>query len=973
MFEQISDELDISSEMLRKKSATILKTILHNYGAFDVSTIDRFNHRLIRTFAYDLKLPLNFEVELDTEYQLSKAVDRLIDKAGSDQQLTDLLVDFAIEKADDDRSWDISHDFNSIAKLLTLENHLDHIDRLKDKTIADFKKLQNSLFKRLKHGELTIKKLAEDALNLIAQNGLEHDDFSRSTLPNHFKKAGQLQLTGLYNNKLQENLANKSGIYTTKLQADKANLIDTLLPTIENIYLELKSHVHNYTFVKNALKNVIPLSVLTEIHKSLNELKAEEDFILISEFNAIINAEIKQQPAPFIYERIGEKYRNYFIDEFQDTSTLQWENMLPLVDNAISSQNLKGEVGSALLVGDAKQSIYRWRGGKAEQFINLYQGNELPLSMKQEVHNLPKNFRSAKTIVNFNNSFFKHLSGKMFRMEEHRATYAVDEQKINSTLNGYVDLSFLDSSTEIDLHMAYAEQVLETLKKVLNQGFSKRDICIVVRKSKEGVALADYLIENDVSIVSSETLLLKNSTEVLFVNNLMKLSIDPENLVVRMSVLDFMASDLLDISDKHAFFAQHLRMELADMFEQLKEHGFDFNFDHYLSLPMYEATEMAIRTFGLNHASNAYLQFYLDEVLAFSERNQSSFSAFQEYWERKKDKLSIVSAEGQDAVEIMTIHKSKGLEFPVVVFPYANQSIYFDKQPKVWFPVDPKEYDGFSELYLNLNKDLADYNTTGEALYELHQAELELDSINLLYVALTRAAEQLYIISDRDFSKKPSTEPKKYSDLFVDFLGSEGKWQDQQTHYQFGDISREKTQHVAENSAEELHLISTSKESHQLHIVTRNGLLWDTHQEAAIERGNLLHDIMAEIKNSSDAESVLQKFQHHGTINREQLELLEYDIQHIFNHPKLVGLYHPEKIVLNEKAIISKDGSVLRPDRIVFMSENNVILMDYKTGKSKPVHEEQLYLYQEQLEAMGFKVMRKILIYIDSQITVKEF
>ena len=366
MFKELSSELSLQPETLHLKSKELLNSILKNYAAFDVSTIDKFTQRIIRTFAFDLKLPLNFDVELDTESLLNKAVDNLISRAGSNEQLTKLLIDFAIEKTDDDKSWDVAFDFNKIAKLLVKETDITYINTLKEKSLNDFKELKENLTKQRKSTETQIIETAHKTLMLISESGLEYSDFSRKTLPNHFSKASQLDLNRLYDNKLQENITERKNIYNKTLDASLAEIIDTILPEIEINYLALKHFVYHHKFLSNFYKNLTPLSVLNAINQELDLLKVEQNKLLISEFNAILSEEVKTQPASFIYERIGEKFQHYFIDEFQDTSQMQWENLIPLLGNSLSSEN-----GSALIVGDAKQAIYRWRGGKAEQFIEL--------------------------------------------------------------------------------------------------------------------------------------------------------------------------------------------------------------------------------------------------------------------------------------------------------------------------------------------------------------------------------------------------------------------------------------------------------------------------------------------------------------------------------------------------------------------------------------------------------------------------
>ncbi|WP_298899547.1 exodeoxyribonuclease V subunit beta [uncultured Psychroserpens sp.] len=973
MSKVLVEELNIDLQELHNRSKIVLQRIVHNYAAFDISTIDKFNHKLIRTFAYDLKLPINFEVELDAATLLGKAVDKLIDKAGSDQALTKVLVDFAFEKMDDDKSWDISYDLNAIAPLLVNENEIPYLDKLKDKSLDDFKALKTKLQKQKTEVEHQIINLAQATLNLIESNGLDVEDFTRKTLPNHFKKAQSLNFYGLYSNKLQDNLASNTSIYNKTLDAEKAMSIDRLLPEIETNYLTIKRLVYTSKFLKNALKNITPLSVLSAIGKTLQEIKNEDDLLLISEFNNLINNEIKEQPAPFIYERIGEKFKHYFIDEFQDTSGLQWNNLIPLVNNAVSGENLKGETGTAMLVGDAKQAIYRWRGGRAEQFIDLYSEKEKPLATNQDVRDLTFNYRSHKTIVEFNNAFFDHISNFAFSDADHEFIYKNAQQDVFLEATGYVELSFLDTKEE-DKNELHCEAVLNTIKKVERQGFKRKDICIIVRKTKEGIAIAEYLSDLDIDIISSETLLLKNAPEVQFINHLITLSLQAQNDEIKIKLLNFIVEEKLESINKHGFFSRLIHLKPMALFDALNGFGFQFNYSEFLQLPIYEAVESIIRGFHLNETSNAYIQFYLDEVFDYSQKYNTSFSGFLDYWDRKKDKLSIVSPESDNAIQIMTIHKSKGLEFPVVIFPYANQDIYFDMSPKVWFPVDKTLFEGFSNLYINLNKDLEEFNDLGAQIYSDYRAQLELDSLNLLYVVLTRAIGQLYIISEYDVDKSQIEKLTHYSGLFINYLKTIGKWNEQQMQYTFGEAKKFlEAQETNLDTIEQRQFISTKKEELNLNIITNSGYLWDTAQEQAIERGNLVHQIMALIKTKHDVDFAIDHFLSSGFINSEQSKTLKDIIHNLVNHKDLKTLFKDHLRVYNEKDIISKKGKLLRPDRVVINSKKQAVIVDYKTGLQDSSHKEQLYDYQYVLEEMDFEVIKKILIYINDDITIKEF
>ncbi|MEH6536714.1 MAG: UvrD-helicase domain-containing protein [Psychroserpens sp.] len=973
MFTCLVEELEIEPKVLHQRSKTILLTIVHNYAAFDISTIDKFNHKLIRTFAYDLKLPVNFEVELDTATMLGKAVDKLIDKAGSDIELTKVLVDFAIEKTDDDRSWDISYDFNAIAELLVKENDLPYLNQLKDKTLSDFKALKINLQKQLKILSSQVVEVAQGVLALIEESQLEHNDFSSSFIPKYFIKLSAENFNVSFSPKWQNDLLEGAPIYPKRVTQEIGASIETLRPQLIQDFSNTKAAILKIKFLKNALKNITPLSVLTAISQTLQTIKDEDDLLLISEFNSIINTEIKAQPAPFIYERIGEKFKHYFIDEFQDTSELQWENLIPLVSNAIVGENEKGDTGTTMIVGDAKQAIYRWRGGRAEQFIDLYSEKVNPFHVKINVENLPTNFRSHKTIIEFNNQFFNHVADFAFSNEQHQHIYNNASQNTHIDKEGYVELSFLNTETE-DKNELHCEAVFNTIKKVQGHGFSLKDICIIVRRKKEGFAIAEYLSDLGIAIISSESLLINNSTEVQFINNLITLSLQPKNDEIKTQLLSFIA-DKLQLGNKHEFFDGLIHLNSASFFKKLNEFGFDFDFSEFLQLPIYEALESIIRGFHLNETSNAYIQFYLDEVFDYSQKYNASFSGFLEYWERKKDKLTIASPSGKDAVQIMTIHKSKGLEFPVVIFPYANQDIYFDMNPKVWFPVDEKLFNGFSYLYLNMNKDLQEFNALGAEKYNDYRSQLELDSLNLLYVVLTRAVGQLYVISEFDTDKKTQSERlTHYSGLFINYLKSIGKWNDNQTEYSFGAIGEPSEVGEEEtNTIEQNQFISTKKEDHNLNIVTSSGYLWDTAQEKAIERGNLVHEVMSFIKTKDDIDFALDHFLDSGIINSEQFKELKPIINSIVTHEQLSPFFDSTLTIYNEKDIISKEGQLLRPDRVVINANNQAIIIDYKTGLENSKHKEQLYDYQYVLEDMGYQTVKKVLIYINDDIVIKEF
>ena len=288
MFSTICDELSIEPIDLHNKSKLILNSIAHNYAAFDISTIDKFTQKLIRTFAHDLKLPINFEVELDTESVLNEAVDRLIAKAGIDKRLTKILIDFVFEKADDDKSWDVALDFYSIAKLLVNENDISAIETLKEKSLDDFKALKKGLAEKIIIAETFIINKAESILTLINECGLEYNDFSSSYLPKHFKKLTDKKFNINFDAKWQEDIESRT-LYPKRVTQDIATTIEQIQPQLAIAFNETKQELFQLKLLQNFYKNRTPLSVLNLINNELDVLKDEQNILLISEFNAIIS------------------------------------------------------------------------------------------------------------------------------------------------------------------------------------------------------------------------------------------------------------------------------------------------------------------------------------------------------------------------------------------------------------------------------------------------------------------------------------------------------------------------------------------------------------------------------------------------------------------------------------------------------------------------------------------------------------
>ncbi|MCF6347696.1 MAG: UvrD-helicase domain-containing protein [Flavobacteriaceae bacterium] len=969
MFQQLEEELSITDTILHQRAEKVLQNILHNYSAFNITTIDSFTHRLIRSFAFDLGLSLNFDVEMDAKSLLNEAVEALIAKIGEDKELTKVLIDFSLQKANEDKSWDITRELNEIAQILLNENDNAHIQKIQERPIQDFIDLKTKLNKKQKSIEQQFSEIGKEGLTIIDSLDIEYKDFYYTQFPKHFQNLCEYpdKLTFDPTKGLAKSIQNN--IFYTKNKPDEVKTaIDSIINSLLELYHISERQYEEYTLNKLFLSSLIPLAVLSNINKSLNALKEEKNIRLNAEFNQLISENLQEQPAPFIYERIGEKFKHYFIDEMQDTSILQWQNMIPLIANALSQEGT-----SLLLVGDTKQSIYRWRGSEPEQFLKLTNKEDSkstnPFFIPKQLQPLDVNYRSYSEVIDFNNGFFQHLAS-FFNKQEYADIYVNEnQQKQNDKKGGYVQLSFIEEGLKKadEKAIAYAEKVLQIINE-LSDDFNLNEICVLTRTRKQGVNIADFLTEKGIDIISSETLLLQNSEKVIFMIDLLIYLQNNEDKEAKLNVLYFLHEDLQLADNKHTFFKNLLDLKIEAFFKELKKYKIDFEPNYFIQLSLYESVEYIIRNFHFNKTSDAYIQFFLDEVLQFSLKKSTDITAFLEFWNDKKEALSIVVPEGKNAVRIMTIHKSKGLEFPVVIYPY-DLDIYREQNPKVWYPIaNPEELNDFDSLLINYNKSLELSGKTGKAIYQSHRNELELDNFNLLYVALTRAVEQLYVIGE---PRKMNESLKTSSQFFIHYLQSVGQWNDNQYEYSFGNQKKVFSKSRSDKNSYEIStLISTSWQSHTIAIVANSSLLWDDGD--SVVYGNLIHEILAHIKTVDDIESTIETYITTGKITFDQAKEIQKLLIAIVTHTDLKSYYQQNSIVYNEREILTDINEVIIPDRLVINDKNEAVIIDYKTGKPDRKYYHQLNNYARSIEQLGYKVIKKLLVYVGEVIVVEE-
>lgn len=963
LMQVINAETQLSIQDIQAKAKSIIKNLIHNYAAFDISTIDKFTHRVIRTFAHDLNLPITFEVSLDTENLLAEAIDALIAQAGEDEILTNLLVDFTMQKTDEDKSWDISREIMDTGRLILDENNREEIKHFNTKTISEFVEIKNKLSALSKEIEDETIEMANLAMRLINEKGIDVKSFSGGYLPKHIASIQNRKFNP--NNKTYREPEDIKINKTAKDTALIESIIPDLLVVLEAIYIKFESR----NFYEAFLKNITPLSLLNTVSNELAKIQKEQNILSISEFNKLINEQIQNQPAPFIYERLGERYRHFFIDEFQDTSEMQWQNLIPLIDNALSSEDMQGERGSLLVVGDPKQSIYRWRGGKAEQFIELSKGANPFVNPDWEAFSLDTNYRSYSEVIDFNNKFFKYLSGE-FQNEDYKDLYENhSHQKENNKKGGLVSISFLPKVDEdeeeeenSDKFQMYLKATLAKIEEIKKNGFKNKDIVILTRKKNQGTAIANYLTENGVLILSSESILIGASTEVKCVINFLRYLKNRNDQESKAQLLYYLAvnhQSSMPISD---FIAHGIALKKEKEFQEwLLQIDLNLSFEVCRKKSLYEATEIIISKVIPVDKRNAYLQYFLDIVLERDLKNQAGISDFLSYWNKNGDKLSIPSPEGNDAVRIMTIHKSKGLEFPVVILPFAEEDFSKAPREKIWLNAD-ENVVGIPKALVDKSSKVESYGADASQIYKQKKQEDTLDIINVLYVSLTRAEEQLHVISAINL-KKDGTLPSNLSSYFIGFLQDKG-FDPNKLVYEFGQSKKLSKEVIDDKELKTIPQIVAPLDPRSIKIAQRESIMWNTKQQNAIEYGNTIHEILSFIKTKEDVELALTKAIENGLIVPTQKETVFNTINEIVTHPDLEVYFSKGVKVLNEQTIIHKGGNLVKPDRMVLNSNNDIYLLDYKTGSHLAKHQDQLENYQKVIEQMGYKVAKKALVYI---------
>ena len=791
--------LKVTPQILKDRAEFLLQEILHHYSDLSVSTIDSFVHRLIRSFAYDLHISSNFEIEMDSDLLLSMAVEKLLDSAKEDEasQVTKALIDFAENNLAEGKGWNLEYALINFSRELFNEDSYKYIERLSGFELDDFVKARDKLYAIKVNFEANVKAPAVLAFDLIETTGLDESHFfqTRSSIYKYFRNVSSDPAGAKLepNSYVQKTIS--EGKWTSgKISDSDKSKVNSIKGRLTDHYNEIQKVREEgesvYLLAKLLLKNIYAFMLLTEIKRMLDEYKLENNILHISEFQERISHIVREQDAPIIYERIGDWYDCVLIDEFQDTSVLQWRNLLPLIENS------QMKVEDSLIVGDGKQAIYRFRGGEVEQFAALpqvYKSEDDFMLQAREVAimnygteqlNLDKNYRSRKEIIDFNNSFYDVVAAQPEFAHQH-IYHSHAQQQGYDTPGGFVSIDFLEKVEDVNYTESLCYHVEALIHSVRDKGYAWSDIAILTRTNVIGSDIASYLLQQGIPVVSSESLLIARSHEVRAIVSFLHYISDKDNLIRRTEVLYYSAP--AQVSGAGADVYTRLRGDYAAFEKYISElTNTTFNSDELVQNRLPELIQSLIRKFSFLNKDDSFIQFFMDEVLEYSVKNGNRINEFLDWWEVNKLKKSIIYPESMDALRVLTIHRAKGLQYPVVIIPDADFKLRNTKK-FLWAELQEDFIGNVSVFPLPVHTDLE--QTEYGDLYKKEMYDSLLDMVNLLYVATTRPEERLYLISE-----KPANEPEKLNSitaLLVRFLKASGLWNGF-IPYEFGDDSTSK-------------------------------------------------------------------------------------------------------------------------------------------------------------------------------------
>jgi hypothetical protein len=989
----------LTEEQVRKQAAKILIDILHDYSAFNISTIDRFFQQTMRAFTREIGLQGGYGIEMDQELVLTAAIDSLLGdlEKPESKELLGWLLRFAEDKIENGGEWNLRKDIMALSREVFKESYKTFSEQV-NRDISDKKALEtykNDLYGIIRSVEANAKELGERGLAVMNKYGLKQEDFSRGNITvSLFAKLAQGEMKTP--NATFCNMAdNIEACFKKTTPIGTRQIIgcafeDGLNDCIKSI-ITLFGNLTAYNTAREIVRYYYTLGILTDVSRQIAAYREEKNIMLIADTTELLNKVIGGSDTPFVYEKTGTHVDHYMIDEFQDTSGMQWNNFRPLIEESLSHARAN------LIVGDVKQSIYRFRNSDWKLLDKQVKADFSAEQLREDT--LKDNWRSCRHIVEFNNALFTTIPEvlQVFYNETLSASSLNEEQqaeyftKIMSAYDksyqqvpppfqkkdGHVRIEFLSGDEEKDWKDEAMERIPEILQQLQDNGYALKDIAILVRTNQEGAKVADTLLsykeehpseQYHYDIISDDALFISSSAAVRFIISVLRYLKNPEDMINgRIALYSYQVLTGTFGTEETSFPPEIIRSL------------------HALSRQsLYEITEGLFRLFSVNFPENeqVFVQAFLDIVSEYGQKESADLGRFLKWWDETGYKKTIATPDAQNAIRIMTVHKSKGLGFKAVIVPFGDWEI--DHKPTkpviLWCHPEEKPFDRLHLVPVRYGQGLA--NTIFAEDYFRERLHAFIDNLNTLYVAFTRAKEELIVFSPRPKKIKEETGDVERISTLTDALwaglhATAGTTRDGEPLISLPDsfnladgifelgnwwhpVSQKENGETEE--IEMTNLKSISPDDRLRLRLHGKGFFFDNERR---KHGTLMHEVLSHIHTRKDIPVSVETYRLSGVINKEEAAELKQRLGNLLNNPEVAPWYNGEARILNEVDILFGNGLSKRPDRVMITGDR-VIVVDYKFGEhpDKRYHS-QVRNYLKLIRQMGYEQVEGYLWYVE--------
>ena len=1005
--DKIKEDLDVTEEYMSERAGIALHNIVHNYSYFRIETIDSFFQSVLRNLARELDLTANLRIELN-DYQIERnAVDELINSLDENSELLTWIMEYIRENMDDDKDWNVIGNIKRFGENIFREYYKTNSKKLNERLLEEgfFKQYTTKLRQMRNEAEVEMQNEAAQFFDALNHNGIEIDDLNngKNGPAGYFIKIKK----GIYNNtivtkRLQKVLdegsesswvKQKSSKETQDIVRELAN--STLTPLVHHAEDVRQKNWYIYGSAVLTLRHLNQLRLLNSIENKVRMMNVEQNRFLLSDTHTLLHSLIRDTDSPFIFEKIGNYLENIMIDEFQDTSTVQWQNFKVLLEECMSH----GEQQGNLIVGDVKQSIYRWRSGDWRMLNNIER--EFPyLNSMLNVCSLDTNYRSSRRVITFNNAFFKRASELEYAdqksstpdtssPEQLKKAYSDVAQKVPSFRDnhGYVSINLLPNE---DYRQQALQKTAEAVSLLLDSGANYSDIAILVRSNDIIQLIAEFFANElpDVKIVSDEAFRLDSSVSVNIIVNAMLWLTHPDNILAKAYIAKAYQTYVLKKSEQET----NKLLATAEGIDSALPCALIDKRDDLLTMPIFELAEQIYTLFNIGNikGEDAYLYAFYDALTDFIANNTADIDSFVEEW---NDSIAAktIQASAIDGIRIITIHQSKGLEFEHVVIPFCDWTL--EKGNTIWCTPQVEPYN---ELPL-IPVDFSASQMKG-TIYEFDYNEEHLqncvDNLNLLYVAFTRAASSLFVIAQRGTpSSRSYIVEQAITDIKLEGSSLDGDPSDKKAEllFSYGELeivetkAKKKSNNIftpeVENMNVDMATFSNKVEFKQSNKSRdfvadddENTDDDDRKQLSYIKTGKILHYLFSTINTTDDIDTSLAQLEMDGLIEESDTNIKRLrDMLHKrFSNRQVADWFSSRWTLFNECTILDYDAATdtvreHRPDRVMKDEKTGeVVIVDFKFGSPRPEYVEQVNRYKALTQNMGYPNVKGYLWFVYS-------